>query len=457
MLETPLLVAHRRLASKWKGFKSPQQLSRVKETGVEIDVLKHVGNVVSTVPEGFTLHRQMKKIFQGREKTVNEGEGIDWGTAEAMAYGTLLLEGNHVRITGQDVQRGTFSHRHAVVKDQKSEEEYTPLNNIAKHLSPSAPMHELSLPDTQAQFTARNSILSEFGVLGFELGYSLENPNSLIMWEAQFGDFANGAQIMIDQFISAGEDKWLRQSGLTMLLPHGYDGMGAEHSSCRMERFLQQVDEDPHHIPPMHAEERMQIQRHNWQVVNCTTPANYFHCLRRQVHRDFRKPLIVIAPKNLLRNRNCTSTLEDMGPGTIFHRVIQEDDEQVVSNAGDVKTLVFCTGQIYYELLAERTTKERKDVAIVRLEQIAPFAFDRVAEAAAQFPNAEVVWAQQEPKNMGAYSYTMPRIMTATRELNGDEKRARFVGRAVSAAPATGMGQAHVKEYNDIIEGVFGT
>ncbi|GMI12510.1 hypothetical protein TrRE_jg2005, partial [Triparma retinervis] len=390
------------LASKWKGFKSPQQQSRVRETGVDLEVLKHVGKVVSTVPSDFTLHRQMKKIFAGREKT------------------------------------------------------YTPLNNIARHLSPSAPMHELALPDTQAEFTARNSILSEFGVLGFELGYSLENPNSLIMWEAQFGDFVNGAQIMIDQFISAGEDKWMRQSGLTMLLPHGYDGMGAEHSSCRMERFLQSVDEDPHHIPPMHAEERMQIQRHNWQVVNCTTPANYFHCLRRQVHRDFRKPLVVIAPKNLLRNRMCTSSLEDMGPGTIFHRVIQEDDEKVISNAPNVKTLVFCTGQIYYELLSERMSQERDDIALVRLEQIAPFAFDRVAEACAQFPSASVVWAQQEPKNMGAYSYTMPRIMTATRELNGDEKRARFVGRNVSAAPATGMGAVHAKEYADILEGVFG-
>ena len=206
----------------------------------------------------------MKKIFAAREKTIETGTGIDWGTAESMAFGSLLLEGNHVRITGQDVQRGTFSHRHAVVKDQKTPEEYIPLNHLARHLSPSAPMHELALPDTQAEFTARNSILSEFGVLGFELGYSLENPNALIVWEAQFGDFVNGAQIMIDQFISAGEDKWLRQSGLVLLLPHGYDGMGSEHSSCRMERFLQMVDEDAHHIPPMHAEERMQIQRCNW-------------------------------------------------------------------------------------------------------------------------------------------------------------------------------------------------
>jgi len=397
----------------------------------------------------------MKKIFKARETTINESKGIDWGTAEGLAFGSLLLEGNHVRITGQDVQRGTFSHRHATVKDQKTEEEYIPLNNLARHLSPSAPMNELSLPDTQAEFTARNSILSEFGVLGFELGYSLENPNSLIMWEAQFGDFMNGAQIMIDQFIAAGEDKWMRQSGLVMLLPHGYDGMGAEHSSSRVERFLQMVDEDPHHVPPMHAEERMQVQRHNWQIVNCTTPANYFHCLRRQVHRDFRKPLIVIAPKNLLRNRACTSTLEEMGPDTIFHRVLNEQDEAVVANAANVRTLVFCTGQIYYELEAARKARGLDDVALVRLEQIAPFAFDRVAENAALYPNAEVLFAQQEPKNMGAYAYCMPRIMTATRELNDAEKRPRYVGRAVSAAPATGMGAVHKAEYDLINSEVF--
>jgi 2-oxoglutarate dehydrogenase E1 component len=443
------------LASKWEGFKSPKHQSRIRQTGVAMDTLKHVGKIVSTVPEDFTLHRQMKKIFQARDKTIDAGEGIDWGTAEGLAFGSLLLEGNHVRITGQDVQRGTFSHRHAVVKDQKTENEYTPLNNLARHLSPSAPMNELSLPDTQAEFTARNSILSEFAVLGFELGYSLENPNSLIIWEAQFGDFMNGAQIMIDQFIAAGEDKWMRQSGLVMLLPHGYDGMGAEHSSSRVERFLQMVDEDPHKVPPMHAEERMQIQRHNWQIVNCSTPANYFHCLRRQVHRDFRKPLVVVAPKNLLRNRACTSTLEEMGPDTMFHRVLGEQNETIVANAADVKTLVFCTGQIYYELLAEREERGLTDLALVRLEQIAPFAFDRVAENAALYPNAEIIWAQQEPKNMGAYAYTMPRIMTATRELNGNEKRPRYVGRMVSAAPATGMGAVHKKEYDTIIQEVF--
>lgn len=246
------------------------------------------------------------------------GEGIDWGTAEALAFGSLMIEGNHVRITGQDVQRGTFSHRHAVVKDQNTEEECTPLNHIAKRMEPSAPKEELEKPDTQAGFTCRNSILSEFAVVGFELGYSLENPNALVCWEAQFGDFVNGAQVMIDQFMSSGEDKWLRQSGLVLLLPHGYDGQGAEHSSCRPERFLQMVDEDPHHVPPLAKDERMQIQKCNWQVVNCSTPANYFHCLRRQIHRDFRKPLIVLSPKNLLRHKRCVSSLEDMGPGTTF-------------------------------------------------------------------------------------------------------------------------------------------
>ncbi|MGK3733634.1 MAG: 2-oxoglutarate dehydrogenase E1 component [Bacillariaceae sp.] len=306
------------LASKWTGFKGPTQLSRIRSTGVDIDMLRKVGVTAGTVPDDFKLHRQMKKIFTSRRGQVELGEGIDWGTAEALAFGSLLIEGNHVRITGQDVQRGTFSHRHAVVKDQDTEQDYTPLNHITKRMDPSCPKEDMSGPDTQAGFTCRNSILSEFAVLGFELGYSLENPNALVLWEAQFGDFVNGAQIMIDQFISAGEDKWLRQSGLVLLLPHGYDGQGAEHSSCRLERFLQMVDEDPHTVPEFHKDQRMQIQKHNWQVVNCTTPANYFHCLRRQIHRDFRKPLIVVSPKNLLRNRRCTSSLEEMGPGTVF-------------------------------------------------------------------------------------------------------------------------------------------
>lgn len=444
------------LSSKWKLYKSPRQMSRIRPTGVEKEVLRKIGIITGSVPDDFKLHRQMAKIFQARREMAEKGTGIDWGTAEALAFGTLLAEGNHVRITGQDVQRGTFSHRHAVVKDQDTELEYAPLNHIANSMDPSTPMEDMAKPDTQAGFTCRNSILSEFGVLGFEHGYSLENPNALVIWEAQFGDFVNGAQTTIDQFISAGEDKWLRQSGLVMLLPHGYDGQGAEHSSCRVERFLQQVDEDPHFVPPMFRDTRMQIQKANMQVVNCTTPANYFHCLRRQIHRDFRKPLIVVAPKNLLRNKRCVSSLDDMAPGTHFLRVIGETDEVIVEEAAEVTTLVLCTGQIYYELLTEREKRGTTNVALVRLEQIAPFAFDRVAEHAALYPNAEIVWAQQEPKNMGAFAYVNPRIMTATRELNNLEKRVRYVGRGVSAAPATGMGRVHQAEYQHILDGVFG-
>lgn len=444
------------LSSRWAGFKGPEQLSRIRPTGFDIETLRRIGIQSGTVPEGFKLHRQMEKIFQARREMAEKGEGIDWGLAEAMAFGSLLLEGNHVRITGQDVQRGTFSHRHAVVKDQTTEEEYAPLNHLATQMDPSTPLELLQRPDTQAGFTARNSILSEFAVLGFEHGYSLENPNALIVWEAQFGDFVNGAQIMIDQFISSGEDKWMRQSGLVMLLPHGYDGQGAEHSSCRVERFLQQVDEDIHYVPRLAHDERMQIQRCNWQIVNCSTPANYFHCLRRQIHREFRKPLVVVAPKNLLRHKRCVSSLEEMGPGTMFRRVINEEDPVINANAEGVAKLVFCTGQIYYELLAEREKRGKSDVALVRLEQIAPFPFDRVAKTVAKYPNADIIWAQQEPKNMGCFAYVNPRIMTATRELNGQEKRAKYVGRAVSAAPATGMSKVHQMEYQAILNGVFG-
>jgi 2-oxoglutarate dehydrogenase E1 component len=444
------------LSSHWAGFKGPSQQSRIRTTGMDREILKKIGIQAGTTPKGFKLHRQMEKIFKARREMSEAGTAIDWGTAEAMAYGSLLLEGNHVRVTGQDVQRGTFSHRHAVVKDQETEEEYTPLNYLAKRMDPSSPLEDLRRPDTQAGFTCRNSILSEFGVLGFETGYSLENPNALVVWEAQFGDFVNGAQIMIDQFISSGEDKWQRQCGLVMLLPHGYDGQGAEHSSSRIERFLQSTEEDPHHVPTMAFDKTMQIQRCNWQIVNVSTPANFFHCLRRQIHRDFRKPLIVASPKNLLRNKRCVSSLDEMAPETKFRRVYDEQDPVIEGNPEGVKTLVFCTGQIYYELLTEREKLDRTDVALVRLEQIAPFPFDRVAQYAKKYGGAEVVWAQQEPKNMGAYAYILPRLMTSTREINGKEQRARYVGRPVSAAPATGMGKAHQLECQNIMEGVFG-
>jgi 2-oxoglutarate dehydrogenase E1 component len=391
------------LSSKWSGFLSPRQLSRIRETGVNVNKLRDIGIKLSTIPSSFNVHKQLEKIYAARMETIKTGENIDWGTAEALAFGTLLLEGNHVRLTGQDVQRGTFSHRHAVIIDQVTGGTYTPANHLAKHVLPSAPLNKTGAHDIQAEFTCRNSILSEFGVLGCEMGYSLENPNMLVMWEAQFGDFVNGAQVMIDQFISAGEDKWLRQSGLTLLLPHGYMGQGAEHSSCRVERFLQQVDEDPDVVPPMGESVRMQIQKTNWQVVNCTTPANYYHVLRRQVHRDFRKPLILVTPKNLLRDKRSTSLLADMGEGTRFNRVYRETDPSILNNPNGVKRLVFCSGKIYYELVEEREKRNIKNVAIVRIEQLAPFPWDKVAKECAHYKGAEVLWCQEEPKNMGKF------------------------------------------------------
>lgn len=390
------------LSSRWSGFFSPRQISRIRETGVNVEKLREIGIKLSTLPQQFNTHKQLEKIFSARLETVIKGEGIDWATAEALAFATLLLEGNHVRLSGQDVQRGTFSHRHAVLIDQKTMDTYTPLNNLAKFVQPSAPLNKQShAPDIQAAFTCRNSILSEYGVLGYEMGYSLENPNILPLWEAQFGDFVNGAQIMIDQFISAGEDKWLRQSALTLLLPHGYMGQGAEHSSCRMERFLQQVDEDPDIVPPMGENERMQIQKTNWQVVNCTTTANYYHVLRRQIHRDFRKPLVLVTTKNLLREKKSSSTLQEMGEGTRFFRVYGEVNKDISNNAPNVRRVIMCSGKIYYELAEEREKRGIKDIAIIRVEQLAPFPFDKIAKECALYKNAEVVWCQEEPKNMG--------------------------------------------------------
>lgn len=391
------------LSSHWSGFLSPRQLSRIRETGVNVDKLREIGIKLCTIPSDLTIHKQLEKIFAARMDTIKKGEGIDWGTAESLAFGTLLLEGNHVRLSGQDVQRGTFSHRHAVLIDQNTGNKFNPANYLAKHCLPSAPLNKTGAPDVQAEFTCQNSILSEYGVLGFETGYSLENPNMLVIWEAQFGDFVNGAQIMIDQFISAGEDKWLRQSGLTMLLPHGYMGQGAEHSSCRVERFLQQVDEDPDVVPPMGENERMQIQKTNWQVVNCTTPANYYHVLRRQVHRGFRKPLVLVTPKNLLREKKSTSTLSEMGEGTRFKRIYKEVDSEISSNPSNVRRVIFCTGKIYYELVDEREKRGLKKVAIIRIEQLAPFPFDKVAAEVVRYSNADVLWCQEEPKNMGLF------------------------------------------------------
>ncbi|KAL0429457.1 UNVERIFIED_CONTAM: 2-oxoglutarate dehydrogenase, mitochondrial [Sesamum radiatum] len=437
------------LSAYWAGFKSPEQLSRIRNTGVKPEILKNVGKAITTLPESFKPHRAVKRIFEDRAKMIETGEGIDWAVAEALAFATLLVEGNHVRLSGQDVERGTFSHRHAVLHDQETGKIYCPLDHVM-------------INQDEEMFTVSNSSLSEFGVLGFELGYSMENPNSLVLWEAQFGDFANGAQVIFDQFLSSGEAKWLRQTGLVVLLPHGYDGQGPEHSSARLERFLQMSDDNPYVIPEMDATLRKQIQECNWQVVNVTTPANYFHVLRRQLHREFRKPLIVMAPKNLLRHKDCKSHLSEFDDveghpgfdkqGTRFKRLIKDQNDHSDLEEG-IRRLILCSGKVYYELDERRKKSGGKDIAICRVEQLCPFPYDLIQRELKRYPNAEIVWCQEEPMNMGAYSYIAPRLGTAMRTLDrGTVDDIKYVGRAPSAATATGFYQVHTKEQNEIVQ-----
>lgn len=437
------------LAAYWTGFKSPEQLSRIRNTGVKPEILKNVGKAITSLPETFKPHRSVKRIFDQRAQMIETGKGVDWAVGEALAFATLLVEGNHVRLSGQDVERGTFSHRHSVLHDQETGERYCPFDHV-------------TINQPEEMFTVSNSSLSEFGVLGFELGYSMENPNSLVLWEAQFGDFANGAQVIFDQFISSGESKWLRQSGLVVLLPHGYDGQGPEHSSARLERFLQMSDDNPFVIPEMDPTLRTQIQQCNWQVVNVTTPANYFHVLRRQINRDFRKPLIVMSPKNLLRHKDCKSNLSEFDDvqghqgfdkqGTRFKRLIKDQNDHSGLEEG-IKRLVLCSGKIYYELDEERQRIQRKDVAICRVEQLCPFPYDLVQRELKRYPNAEIVWCQEEPMNMGAYNYIAPRLTTSMTTLGrGKYEDIKYVGRAPSAATATGFSLVHVKEQREVVE-----
>lgn len=437
------------LAAYWAGFKSPEQLSRIRNTGVKPEILKNVGKAITSLPETFKPHRAVKRIYDQRAQMIETEEGVDWAVGEALAFATLLVEGNHVRLSGQDVERGTFSHRHSVLHDQETGERYCPLDHVIMN-------------QPEEMFTVSNSSLSEFGVLGFELGYSMENPNSLVLWEAQFGDFANGAQVIFDQFISSGESKWLRQSGLVVLLPHGYDGQGPEHSSARLERYLQMSDDNPFVIPEMDPTLRTQIQQCNWQIVNVTTPANYFHVLRRQINRDFRKPLIVMSPKNLLRHKDCKSNLSEFDDvqghpgfdkqGTRFKRLIKDQNDHSDLEEG-IKRLILCSGKIYYELDEERQRLQRKDVAICRVEQLCPFPYDLVQRELKRYPNAEIVWCQEEPMNMGAYSYITPRLTTAMTALGrGKYEDIKYVGRAPSAATATGFAQVHVKEQREVVE-----
>ena len=411
-----------------------------RQTGVPMAVLKAVGEAISSYPADFKVHDGLARIIATKRKTIETGAGIDMPTAEALAFGTLLNENCHVRLSGQDVERGTFSHRHAVLVDQNTEQRYVPLNNISS---------------SQAPFTVTNSHLSEYGVMGFELGYSMVNPNWLTLWEAQFGDFANTAQCIIDQFIASGERKWQQRTGLTLLLPHGYDGAGPEHSSGRMERFLQLCDDNPNKVPDMAEEKRRQIQDANMQVVYPSTPANYFHVLRRQLHRDFRKPLVVFNSKVLLRHPLARSTLEEMSGSSKFRRMIPETALTCQPEA--VRRIIFCSGQVYYNLLNARNANDIQDVAITRVEQISPFPYDLLAREADKYPKAEIVWAQEEPMNAGAWTYVQPRIRSALNTLSSSHKNvdAQYAGRCASASTATGNKKQHVAEECELISQAF--
>ena len=401
------------LDTTWNGIKygTEQDFDSNPKTGVNKKKLVDLGNKLATLPEGKNYFRKIKKLLDERKNQLTKNE-LDWGMAEMLAYATLLDEGFPIRFSGQDVERGTFSHRHAVVKTEDTEEEIITLNNLNKE---------------QSKFEIYNSLLSEYGVLGFEYGYSLTNPHGLTIWEAQFGDFFNGAQIMIDQFIAAGEDKWKVHSGLVMLLPHGYEGMGAEHSSARIERFLTLSGDL------------------NWQLCNCTTPANFFHVLRRQLHRDFRKPLVVFSPKMLLRYPKCVSTVEDLASGS-FQSII---DDPNVSTKGKINKVVLCSGKIYYELIEEVATRKLTDVALVRLEQLYPLPKKELLKVLDSYKNCdEVIWAQEEPENMGAWTYILRELR---REVDID-----LVSRPASSCPAEGSSQKHkanvIKLMNKIFE-----
>jgi len=436
------------LTSAWDGFKSPKELAEEVlphlPTAVEADTLKHIANVIGKGPNNdFNVHRNLKRILANRTKSVNEGKNIDMSTAEALAFGTLVLEGHHVRVSGQDVERGTFSQRHAVLHDQESEQTYTPLTN---------------LKDGQGSFVISNSSLSEFGALGFEYGYSLSSPSALVMWEAQFGDFANNAQCIIDQFVASGEVKWLQRSGLIMNLPHGYDGQGPEHSSGRMERFLQLCNEDPRIFPSPDKLDR-QHQDCNMQVAVCTTPANVFHILRRQMNRQFRKPLISFFSKSLLRHPLARSPIEDFTGDSHFQWIIpdpmhKEGGDFQIAPHDEIERVILCSGQVFAALSKYREKNGLKDAAITRIEQLNPFPWKLLQENLDSYPNAKtIVWCQEEPLNAGAWSFTQPRIETLLNHTeHHDRKHVMYAGRNPSASVATGLKSTHVKEEDEFLQ-----
>ncbi len=406
------------LEGKWVGFSKANGNGSQPDTGVDLKSLKEIGMAISAVPEKIKVHPKIIKQLEAKRKMIETGEGLDWATAEAMAFGSLLRDGIPVRLSGQDSRRGTFSQRHSVLIDQETEENYIPLNNLG---------------GKQANFEPIDSNLSEFAVMGFEYGYSTAEPKSLVLWEGQFGDFANGAQVIIDQFIASGEVKWLRMNGLVLLLPHGYEGQGPEHSSARLERFLQLCAED------------------NMQVANCTTPASYFHILRRQVARNFRKPLIIMTPKSLLRHKLAQSGLDEMSSGTAFRPLIPEGEGLTAD--GKIRKVVLCSGKVYYDLFEARHAKKINDVAILRLEQLYPFPAEELAAEIERYKNAsEIVWCQEEPKNMGGWMSVNPCIEEVLIKAKHKAHRPIYAGRKPAASPAAGYMKLHVKEQQELVE-----
>jgi 2-oxoglutarate dehydrogenase E1 component len=398
-------------------------------TGVAVATLKEIGQKITAIPKDFHVHRTIERFLDNRRKAIETGQGIDWATAEALAFCTLLNEGTAVRLSGQDSERGTFSQRHSVLIDQETESRHIPFNHLGER---------------QGRFEVINSMLSEEAVLGFEYGYTLAEPNALTIWEAQFGDFANGAQVVFDQFVSSGERKWLRMSGLVCLLPHGYEGQGPEHSSARLERFLQMCAED------------------NMQVANCTTPANYFHILRRQLKREIRKPLILMTPKSLLRHKRAVSRLDELGPGTTFHRLLWDDaqllpDEKVKLVPDEkIRRIVMCSGKVYFDLYDEREKRGIDDIYLLRVEQLYPFPTKALVQELGRFKRAEIVWCQEEPRNMGAWFFVDTFIEWVLNQIGAKHRRPRYAGRPASAATATGLMSKHVAQLKVLLEDALG-
>ena len=421
------------LDGAWSGLRTADSQDEMRrgKTAAPVKTLKEIGKKLTEVPKDFEVHKTIGRFLDTRRKMIDTGEGIDWATAEALAFGAILMDGNPIRLSGQDSERGTFSQRHSVLYDQKDEARYIPLNNLGPQ---------------QANYEVINSMLSEEAVLGFEYGFSLAEPKALTMWEAQFGDFANGAQVVFDQFISSGERKWLRMSGLVCLLPHGYEGQGPEHSSARLERFLQLCAED------------------NMQVANVTTPSNYYHILRRQLKRDFRKPLILMTPKSLLRHKRAVSTLAEMSGESAFHRLLWDDaqsggaDSDLVRLVKDskIRRVVLCSGKVYYDLLEERQKRGVNDVYLLRLEQLYPFPAKALINELSRFRNAEMVWCQEEPKNMGAWSFIDPYLEWVLAHIDAKHQRVRYTGRPAAASPATGLMSKHLAQLEAFLEDALG-